>query len=57
MPVDKELLDMLVCPLCKTPVKLLMDGSGLKCETCRRVYPVRDDIPVMLVEEATIAPE
>jgi uncharacterized protein len=57
MAVDKELLDMLVCPLCKTPVKLLSDGSGLKCDTCRRVYPVRDDIPVMLPEEAQIAPE
>jgi uncharacterized protein len=57
MEVDKELLDMLVCPLCKTPVKPLADGSGLKCETCRRVYPVRDDIPVMLPDEAKIASE
>jgi uncharacterized protein YbaR (Trm112 family) len=39
------------------PVTLLADGSGLKCGVCRRVYPVRDDIPVMLREEATIAPE
>jgi uncharacterized protein YbaR (Trm112 family) len=38
-------------------VELLSDGSGLKCRTCRRVYPVRDDIPVMLPEEATIAEE
>ena len=57
MPIPQELLDILVCPLCKAPVKLLADGSGLKCQACRRVYPVRDDIPVMLPEEASIAPE
>jgi uncharacterized protein YbaR (Trm112 family) len=54
MGIPKELLEILVCPLCKTPVTLTADNSGLKCETCRRVYPVRDDIPVMLVEEAKI---
>jgi uncharacterized protein YbaR (Trm112 family) len=57
MPIPNELLDILVCPVCKAPVKLLADGSGLKCGSCRRVYPVRDDIPVMLPEEAMIAPE
>jgi len=57
MPISKELLDILVCPVCKKPVVPLADGSGLKCGACRRVYPVRDDIPVMLQEEATIAPE
>jgi uncharacterized protein len=56
MTVHKELLDILVCPECKTPVVLTADGQGLKCSTCRRVYPVRDDIPVMIVEEATIDP-
>jgi uncharacterized protein YbaR (Trm112 family) len=57
MPISKELLDILVCPVCKAPVKPTPDGSGLKCQSCRRVYPVRDDIPVMLAEEATIAAE
>ena len=57
MPIPKELLDILVCPVCKAPVILLPDGSGLKCSMCRRVYPVRDDIPVMLPEEARIAQE
>lgn len=57
MPIPKELLDILVCPLCKKPVHLLADNSGLKCEACKRVYPVRDDIPVMLPEEASIAHE
>jgi uncharacterized protein YbaR (Trm112 family) len=57
MAIPKELLDILVCPACKAPVKLTPDNSGLKCQACRRVYPVRDEIPVMLIEEATIAPE
>jgi len=54
MAVSKELLDILVCPLCKTPVTLTPDSLGLKCATCRRVYPIRDDIPVMLVDEAKV---
>jgi len=57
MAVSQELLDILVCPLCKTPVKMTADQHGLKCSTCRRVYPVRDDIPVMLVDEARIESE
>ncbi len=52
MAISQELLEILVCPMCRTPVKLTPDNSGLKCQTCRRVYPVRDDIPVMLPEEA-----
>jgi len=57
MAVSKELLDILVCPLCKTPVKLTSDEQGLKCATCRRVYPIRGDIPIMLVDEARIEAE
>ena len=57
MAVSKELLDILACPLCKTPVKLTSDGHGLKCSTCRRVYPIRDDTPVMLVDEARVEAE
>ena len=56
MPVDPELLEILACPNCKTPVELVHDGAGLKCPTCRRVYPIRDDIPVMLLDEATVEP-
>jgi uncharacterized protein len=52
MAVSKELLDILVCPVCKTPVTLLDDQNGLRCSACRLVYPIRDDIPVMLVDEA-----
>jgi len=54
MPIDPELLEILACPVCKTPVEVVRDGAGLRCGQCRRVYPVQDDIPVMLVEEATV---
>jgi uncharacterized protein YbaR (Trm112 family) len=54
MAINKELLEILVCPLCKATVELKPDGSGLKCVECKRVYPVRDDIPVMLIDEARI---
>jgi uncharacterized protein len=54
MAVAPALLEILVCPVCKTPVAVVHDGAGLKCPTCRRVYPVKDDIPIMLVDEATI---
>ena len=54
MKLPKYALDILVCPVCKTRVELLSDESGLKCGTCGRIYPVRDEIPVMLPEEAII---
>ena len=57
MAISQELLEILACPVCKTPVKLMPDHAGLKCKTCRRIYPIRNDIPVMLPEEATVAPE
>jgi len=56
MPVDPELLEILACPNCKTPVTLVKNGTALKCATCKRVYPIKDDIPVMLIDEATIEP-
>ena len=55
MELPKYVLDILVCPVCKTRVELLSDGSALKCGSCRRVYAVRDEIPVMMPEEAKIA--
>ena len=54
MPVDSELLEILACPNCQTPVTLVKNGTALKCATCKRVYPIQDDIPVMLIDEATI---
>ncbi|HXM99931.1 MAG TPA: Trm112 family protein [Candidatus Dormibacteraeota bacterium] len=57
MEIPKRLLDILVCPVCKTTVTLLPADVGFKCQTCKRVYRVRDEIPNMLPEEATIAPD
>jgi hypothetical protein len=57
MAIAKELLDILVCPVCRVPVKLTPDGQGLKCGQCRRVYPIKEDIPVMLIDEAKIEGE
>jgi len=54
MAVDPALLQILVCPACKAPVKVVRDGAGLRCEKCHRVYPIKDDIPVMLVDEAKV---
>jgi hypothetical protein len=55
MPVNPELLEILVCPACKTePVTLVNGDTGLKCAACHRVYPIKEDIPVMLIDEATI---
>ena len=54
MAISKDLLEILVCPVCKATVELKPDSSGLKCVECHRVYPIRDDIPVMLVDEAKI---
>ncbi len=56
MAVDPELLEILACPNCKTPVALAKNGTALKCAECHRVYPIKDDIPVMLIDEATIEP-
>jgi len=57
MALDPVLLEILACPECKADVKLTADEKGLKCVKCHRVYPIKDDIPVMLVEEATIDPD
>ena len=54
MALSEDLLEILACPSCKAKVELKADGSGLKCVECKRVYPIRDDIPVMLIDEATV---
>jgi uncharacterized protein YbaR (Trm112 family) len=54
MAISKELLEILVCPVCKATLELKPDQSGLKCVVCHRVYPVRDNIPIMLVDDAKI---
>ena len=50
--MDKKLLDILVCPLCKSPLVYKKDRNELICKADRLAYPVKDDIPVMLEEEA-----
>lgn len=52
MAIDKELLEILACPKCKGDIRLSQEGDGLICETCRLKYPIKDDIPVMLIDEA-----
>ena len=57
MKVTQEFVEMMICPACRGRVELKEDGSGIRCVECRRVYPIRDDIPAMVVEEATIEDE
>lgn len=50
--IEQSLLDILACPQCKEAIRQEEEGGGLICDVCRLKFPVRDDIPVMLVEEA-----
>ncbi|BCO09799.1 UPF0434 protein [Desulfolithobacter dissulfuricans] len=50
--IKKELLDILACPKCKGPVSLTEKQDGLICSQCSLIYPIRDDIPIMLIDEA-----
>ncbi len=52
MAVDKELLDILVCPKCKGDLELTPSQDGLVCHACKLKYEIREDIPIMLIEEA-----
>jgi uncharacterized protein YbaR (Trm112 family) len=52
MPISKELLEILACPKCKGDIRLNEKGDGLICEACRLVYEIKDDIPIMLIDEA-----
>ncbi len=52
MAVDKELLKILACPQCKGDVRLNKNGDGISCSECKLVFPVKDDIPIMLLSEA-----
>jgi uncharacterized protein YbaR (Trm112 family) len=53
MPIDPRLMELLICPACHGELQELDEDRGLECQACGRVYPVRDGIPVMLVEEAS----
>jgi len=52
MAIDPELLEILACPKCKGTVRLSQKADGLVCDACRLMYPIKDDIPVMLIDEA-----
>jgi uncharacterized protein YbaR (Trm112 family) len=50
--ISKDLLEILACPKCKGPVELTENNDGLVCQNCRLHYEIRDDIPIMLIDEA-----
>jgi LSD1 subclass zinc finger protein len=52
--IAKELLQILVCPACKQSLEYRQNPESLKCAQCRRVYAIKDDIPIMLLDEAKI---
>ncbi|MDY7001765.1 MAG: Trm112 family protein [Thermodesulfobacteriota bacterium] len=52
MALNQELLDILACPKCKGGLGLTPKQNGLRCEACALVYPIREEIPIMLIEEA-----
>jgi uncharacterized protein YbaR (Trm112 family) len=52
MAISKDLLDILACPKCKGDIKLTEKEDGLICEKCKLLYPIRDGVPVMLIDEA-----
>ena len=52
MAINQELLEILACPKCKGDVHLTDQQDGLVCKACKLMYPIKDDIPVMLIDEA-----
>lgn len=56
MTVPRQLLEILVCPKCKGELEYREPESALHCNSCRLKYPVRDGIPIMLIEEAAPLP-
>jgi len=52
MGIDKQLLEILACPKCKGDLKLTAKEDGLVCGACNLLYEIKDDIPIMLIEEA-----
>lgn len=53
MVIKPELLEIYACPACHARLEVTADERGLRCVACHLVYPIRDEIPVLLVEEAT----
>ena len=52
MAIDQRLLEILACPKCKGDLILTEDKDGLICNACKLLYPIKDDIPIMLIDEA-----
>ena len=52
MAIQQELLDILACPKCKGDIRLNESGDGLICDSCKLLYHIKDDIPIMLIDEA-----
>ena len=52
MAISKELLEIMACPKCKGDLRLTPTEDGLICDHCRLLYEIRDDIPIMLIDEA-----
>ena len=52
MALPPELLEILVCPKCKGDLEYRQNEAELVCHACRLVYPIEDDIPIMLIDEA-----
>ena len=52
MALNPQLLELLVCPLCRGTLELVDGEAGLRCAACALVFPIRDEIPIMLEEEA-----
>lgn len=52
MPLDPKLLDILACPKCRGRLESKVDGSALLCRACRLVYPIVDEIPNLIAEDA-----
>ncbi len=52
--LPQKLLDILICPACSQPLAYRAEKNDFRCAACRRVYPVRDDIPILLVDQAHI---
>lgn len=52
MPIKESLLEILACPKCKSSVRLSNDKLSIVCDSCKLVYEIKDDIPIMLIDEA-----
>ncbi|MGA1846023.1 Trm112 family protein [Deferribacter abyssi] len=52
MGINKELLDILACPKCKGDIRLSKDEKWIVCDNCKLLYEIKEDIPVMLIDEA-----